>query len=112
MVTTLVLVLVIGVLQLALGLYVRNVLVDAAGDGARHGALAGATFADAEARTRDIIALTLAPGYAQSVRVDRVVRDGTPLVRVSVEAPLPVIGLIGPARALRVEGHAVQEGAP
>lgn len=112
MVGGLVLLLAVALLQLALGLYVRNVLVDAAGDGARRGALLGATPADAVARTRALVDLTLAPGYAGEVTASRIVRDGTALVRVEVAAPLPVIGLIGPAGTLRVAGHAVQEGGP
>ncbi len=112
MVTALVLVLVVAVLQLALALYVRNVLVDAAGEGARYGALLGATDADAVARTRDLVDLTLADGYVRRVTAERITRDGTTLVRVSVEAPLPVIGLVGPSRGLRVDGHAVPEGGP
>lgn len=112
MVGTLVLSLAVALLQLALGLYVRNILIDAAGDGARRGALLGAGPEDALARTRELVDLGLAPGYGADVSADRIVRDGTAMVRVRIEAPLPVIGLIGPPGTLSVEGHAVQEGAP
>ena len=36
---------------------------------------------------------------------------GTPVVQAEVTAPLPVLGLFGPAGALRVTGHAVDEAA-
>ncbi|MDN5669113.1 MAG: pilus assembly protein, partial [Renibacterium salmoninarum] len=31
---------------------------------------------------------------------------GIPVLRITVRAPLPVIGLIGPAKVLEVNGHA------
>ena len=42
----------LGLLQLALGLHVRNVLIDAAGEGTRRAALVRGTTAEAEARVR------------------------------------------------------------
>lgn len=114
MVAAVLLVVVLAALQLALGLHVRNVLVDAAGEGARHGALAGAGPDDAVERTSDIIAMSLAPEYRGEVTARHVTRDGLTVLEVRVEAPLPVIGLLGPARGLQVDGHALVEpgGAP
>lgn len=110
MVAALVVLLWAGALQLALGLYVRNVLVDAAGEGARHGALAKAGPADAESRTRQILAMSLDENYPATVRAGRVERDGVALLRVRVDAPLPVIGLLGPTGMLGADGHALVEG--
>ncbi len=98
----------VGVLQLALALHVRNTLVDAAGEGARHGALVGRGPADAAQRTRDLIGASLADDLAQDVTAGTVTLDGVDTVVVTVRAPLPVIGLVGP-RALEVDGHAVDE---
>ena len=36
--------------------------------------------------------------------------EGQPVVEVTVRAPLPVIGLLGPRRTLAVRGHAMVEG--
>ena len=49
----------LGLLQLALGLHVRNVLIDAAGEGARRAALVGGTTAEAEARVRALAGAAL-----------------------------------------------------
>ncbi|WP_244925118.1 hypothetical protein [Actinomyces bowdenii] len=56
---------VMALLQLALGLHARNVLIDAAGEGARRAALAGGTPAEAQARVRALSDAALADGYVQ-----------------------------------------------
>lgn len=100
-----------ALLQLALGLHVRNVLIDAAGEGARRAALVGGTEAEAAARVDMLADAALADGYVENVTVSRTVVGGTPVVRAEVTAPLPVLGLLGPAGRLRVTGHAVDEAA-
>lgn len=100
------------VMQLALALHVRNVLTDAAAEGARHAALDGATDEAGTQRARDLITATLSAGYAENVRTTTVHTDGVELRRVDISAPLPLIGLIGPAGGLEVRGHAVVEGEP
>lgn len=109
LVSVLVVTIVVALLQLVLGLHVRNTLVDSASEGARHAALAGSTPAEGVARTRELIGLTLSPRYARDVTASWVERDGTALVRVEVSAPLPVLGLLGPSGVLDVSGHAVLE---
>ena len=86
----------------------RNTLVDAAGEGARHGALVGRGPADAVDRTRGLIASSLADGLADDVTAGTRTVDGVQVVVVTVRAPLPVVGLAGP-RTLGVSGHAVDE---
>lgn len=100
-----------AVVQLTLGLHVRNTLVDCAGEGARYAARADRDLADGERRTRELIATALAPGFAGTVTARTVVRGGLELVEVEVRAPLPVIGLIGPAGGLTVRGHGLEEGS-
>ncbi|WP_240038259.1 TadE/TadG family type IV pilus assembly protein [Actinomyces procaprae] len=108
-------ILVIGVsvalLQLALGLHVRNVLTDAAGEGARRAALVGGTTAEADARVRALADASLADGYVEAVTVTRTAVGGLSIVQVDVTAPLPVLGLLGPGGMLHVTGHAVDEAA-
>lgn len=99
-----------GVLQLALALHVRSTLVDCAAEGARYGALADRSPADGAARTRELIAMSLSPRFAEQVVADDVLVDGTEMVRVTVTAGLPVLGLLGPAGSLTVDGHALEEG--
>lgn len=109
MVAALLVVLAIGVLQLALTLYVRNVVLSGASEGARVAARADATGADGVARAEELIGSSLMPGYAQDVVAAEEVVGGVRVVRVTVTAPLPVIGLLGPAGALTVSGRAVKE---
>lgn len=111
LVGVLVVAVVLALLQLTLGLHVRNVLTDAAGEGARRAALQGGTTAEAQERVHALADAALADGYVDSVTVSRTVVDGLEVVRVEVTAPLPVLGLFGPGGALRVTGHAVDEVA-
>ncbi|WP_182113447.1 MULTISPECIES: TadE/TadG family type IV pilus assembly protein [unclassified Actinotalea] len=98
-----------GVLQLTLALHVRATLIDCAAEGARYGALADRTPEDGARRTRELVALSLAPGVAQDVVAEATTVDGLPVVRVEVSAALPVLGPLGPAGALVVDGHALEE---
>ncbi|WP_225753963.1 TadE/TadG family type IV pilus assembly protein [Actinotalea sp. Marseille-Q4924] len=100
----------LGVLQVALALHVRATLVDCAAEGARYGALADRTAADGAARTRELVAMSLSPRFAEDVEGSRAVVQGLDVVRVEVSAPLPVLGLLGPGGVLSVDGHALAEG--
>ena len=96
----------VSIMQLSLVLHVRNTLIDAAGSGARYGTLADRGAADAHERTVDLISASLTDSYGQDVHVEEIVRSGVPTLRVTVRAPLPALGLIGPQGALEVHGHA------
>ncbi len=98
-----------AVLQLTLALHVRNTLVDCAAEGARYAALADRRPADGAVRTRDLIGMSLAPGFADDVTAVNRTLGGLAVVEVRVTAPLPVAGLLGPAGLLTVTGHALQE---
>lgn len=102
----------VGVVQLALALHVRNTLVDCASEGARYGALGGSTPQAGAARARELITGALSPRYAERVEASVVGADGVDVVVVRVEAPLPVLGLIGPGGVVSVSGRAVAEGRP
>ena len=99
----------VALLQLTIVLHVRNTLVDSAGEGARYGALAGHEPSDGAQRSRDLIAQSLSSAYAQGVTSGRTTLDGLEVVEVEVEAPLPLVGLVGPAGTLTVRGHALVE---
>ena len=99
----------VAILQLGLALHVRNVLVDCASQGARLGALADSDPQAGADRTRELIRSELADRYADHVSAGTAEVDGLPTVEVRVDAPLPVIGLLGVGRTLSVSGHALSE---
>lgn len=96
----------LAIIQLTLILHVRNTLIDAAASGARYGTLADRGAADAEERTRGLIQSALNAGFAQHVSTSEVTYQGLRTLEVTVRAPMPVIGLIGPRDLLEVKGHA------
>lgn len=96
----------IAIVQLTLVLHVRNTLIDAAASGARYGTLADRNPEDAVARTEELIRGSLADSYGSDVAVGESTAGGVRTLEVVVRAPLPVIGLIGPAGVMEVRGHA------
>ena len=98
----------LAVLQLALALHVRNTLVDAAAEGARYGALADNTPPDGVARAVDLIGVALGDAYTGDVRASSGSYLGQRAVVITVTAPLPLAGLLGPT-VLEVSGHAAVE---
>ena len=109
LVGVLVTVLALAVVQLALALHVRNTVLDAAAEGARYAALAGASEADGVARTRELISAAISSDYADDVSATTTTVGGVPAVAVTVRATLPVVGLLGVDHALEVTGHAAVE---
>lgn len=101
--------LLLAVLQLAFALHVRNTLADAAAEGARYRALVGVTDADGVQRTRTLIATALGEAYARDVALTRSGSGGDEVIEVTVRAPLPALGLLGPANAMEVTGRATVE---
>ena len=102
-------VLTLGVLQLGLAIYVRNVVHDAAVEGAFHAALADTSLGEGAARTRDIVARTVGQGYASDVAVTQVGVGSAATVVVRVRTTLPLVGLLGAPRALEVTARAPAE---
>ena len=100
----------VAVLQLALVQHVHATLVDCAGEGARYGAQAGHGPADGAERTRLLASQAVSSVYTRDVTAVRTVGDGLDVVEVTVRAPFPVIGLVGPSGQMVVRGHAMVEG--
>ncbi|MHA7305432.1 TadE/TadG family type IV pilus assembly protein [Arthrobacter sp. TMN-49] len=107
LVGALVTVIFVALLQLALALHVRNTVADAASSAARYGALGDRTAADAHERATMLVGTALGPNYVQDVSVSVETQNGLNILQVSITAPLPLIGLFGPARSLEMSGHAV-----
>jgi hypothetical protein len=102
----------LAVLQVGVALHVRNTLVAAAAEGARYGADADRTPADAAQRTREVVGSSLSVAYAQDVQAAYEDVGGLRTLVVQVRAPLPMLGLVGPSGDLVVTGHAIAEAAP
>lgn len=99
----------LALVQLGLALHVRNTLTASAAEGARFGANADRTPAQGAALTRQLIRDSLADTFADGVTADVEQVGGFETVVIRVHATLPVIGLLGPARGISVQGHAVEE---
>ena len=109
MVSVLLLPLVLGVLQLALVMHVRNTLTSVAGEAARYAAVSGSSAAAGEAKANQMLAVGLSSGFAREVDVRAETVAGTAGFESVIQAQVPVLGIGGPAIALRVTGHAVAE---
>ncbi|HEY0905542.1 MAG TPA: TadE/TadG family type IV pilus assembly protein [Marmoricola sp.] len=103
--------LVLGIIQVALVLHVRNTLTAAATEGARYAATVDRHPQDGVARTRTQIDGALAGRFAGDVSAAVVDVDGVPTVEVRVRATVPPLGLWGPGVGLEVVGHGVRETA-
>lgn len=98
-----------AVIQLGLGVYVRNVVHDAAVEGAFHAGLADTSLASGAERTREIVTRAVGAEYADDVSAREAHLAGMPAVEVTVRAPLPLLGLWGAPRVLEVSAHAPVE---
>ena len=96
----------LAIVQLTLVLHVRNTLIDAAASGARYGTLADRNDGDAKERTVQLITAALNSDFARDVSTSESTFQGIRTLEVTVRAPLPVIGFIGPRALLEVKGHA------
>ena len=108
LVGTLLTVVTLAVVQLGLAVYVRNVVHDAAVEGAYHGALADTSLADGAARTERLIHAAV-NGLDASVSARDTTALGVPAIEVTVVATLPLIGLLGLPAGMEVSAHAPRE---
>lgn len=99
-----------AVLQLGIAMYVHNMLVSCAAEGARSAARADRDPQDAVGQTQALVAQTLTPAYAHDVSAGEETVGGVRAVVVRVRAPLPLFGLFGPSRVMQATGHAFAEG--
>ncbi|KJL23763.1 TadE-like protein [Microbacterium oxydans] len=109
LVGTLLTALTLAVLQLAFAVYVRNVVHDAAVEGAYHAALADTTPEEGADVTREVISRAVGSEYADDIRIG--VSGAAPYetVDVRVRTTFPLLGLIGLPLAMEVEAHAPAE---
>jgi hypothetical protein len=97
---------VLAVVQVGLALHVRATIQSAAAEGARVAAISGP--ATGVARTRSVLATSIADGVVEDVTASTMTVRGVATVVVVVHARLPLVGLLGPT-SLVVQGHALVE---
>jgi len=102
-------VLTLGVLQFALTVYVRNVVHDAAVEGAHVAALADTEPGEGVQRTVLVIGRAVGADYARDVSVQETTALGVPTMEVTVRTTLPLVGLLGVPSGLEVTGRAPVE---
>jgi len=99
----------LAVFQLGLALHIRNTLIACASEGARYGARADATPQDGVTRSRQLIRASLSDRYADRITAVTTTVDGIRVLVLRIDAPLPVIGPLGPDRFLHVQARAFLE---
>jgi Flp pilus assembly protein TadG len=109
MVSALLSLLFLAVFQLGLALHIRNTLISCASEGARYGARANATPQDGAARASQLIRASLSDRFADDVTATTTTVDGIQVLQVRIQAPLPVLGPLGPDRVLSVQARAFSE---
>ncbi len=109
LVSALVIALAMGVIQLALTLHVRNMMVSAASEGARLAATNDRGTQDGVDRTRWLLSESLG-GIETSVTAEDTTIESAPAVEVTVSAPVPLLGLWG-AGTMTVSARAFEEAA-
>lgn len=102
-------VVVLAIVQFAIVVYVRNVVHDAAVEGAYTAALADHDPVTAESRTRELIARALGEDLNAVVIVREEASASGPVVRLEVVVRLPLAGLLGIPNGLEVIAHAPRE---
>jgi Flp pilus assembly protein TadG len=99
----------LAILQLGFAVYVRNMVHDAAVEGAHYAALADTTLEDGAERTRLSITRAVGASFADDIAVARSDRLGHPTAVVTVRTTLPVIGLLGIPYGMEVDADAPME---
>src|SRR5690606_38243420 len=99
----------LAVLQVALAVYVRNVVHDAAVEGAHYAALADTSLEEGAERTRSVIARAVGAGFAEDVAIGQDASLGHDSVIVRVRTTLSVLGLIGVPYGMEVQARAPVE---
>lgn len=102
----------LGLVQVALVLYVRNSVTAAATEGARYAARLDQGPSDGAARTRRQLDGVIGDRFVQDVTARDTIVDGLAVAEVRVRVRVPPLGLWGPAVELDLTGHGVREVAP
>ncbi len=96
------------VVQVALVLHVRTTLTAAAAEGSRAAAMADSSFEVGEQRTRAVLSGNVAESVIEAVEVGTMVDAGVTYSEVTIQARLPLLGLLGPT-VMSIRGRSIQE---
>ena len=99
----------LSVLGLALVGFARNVMFDAAVEGARFGALADQTANAGCRRAEEIFSHALGGAIKPKVQCESAIVGTRSVVVVSLEAALPGLGFLPNGKSFRAVGHATSE---
>ncbi len=99
----------LGVLQFALTVYLRNVVHDAAVEGAFHAALADVDVREGATRAVAVVERAIGDGYVVAASAALVGAEGQEEVEVSVSATLPLVGIFGVPAGWEVTARAPRE---
>jgi Flp pilus assembly protein TadG len=99
----------LAVLQLGVAVYVRNVVHDAAVEGAYYAALADVDTAAGAQRAHDVVAGAVGADFVDEVLARDSGGLGHETVSVTVTTRLPLLGLLGVSRGWEVTVHAPAE---
>ncbi|CAN7315044.1 TadE/TadG family type IV pilus assembly protein [Microbacterium sp. LjRoot45] len=99
----------LGVLQFALTVYLRNVVHDAAVEGAFHAALADVDVREGATRAVAVVERAIGDGYGVAASAALVGAEGREEVEVSVTATLPLVGIFGVPAGWEVTARAPRE---
>lgn len=108
MVAVLVVFVAFAVIQVALTLHIRNVLISSASEGAHLAAMVDRGPEQGEARALALAASAIGAGYQVDAVASPIVIDGRAAVSIEVSAPIPVLGLWG-AGSMSVSARAIEE---
>lgn len=106
MVAVLIVMIALMIIQAALILHTRNTLVDAAVQGAHHASLVGASVQAGEERAEKLIEERFGKRFDAQVSATE---DTEGVITVRISATLPLVGLLGPAGGMTVQGRAIDE---
>ncbi|MDO5727034.1 MAG: pilus assembly protein [Bowdeniella nasicola] len=100
-----------AITQLIFAMHVRAIVSDCLREGARHAALANGDLASGRDYTHQLLHASLNSAYSATVQVSltREWRSGLEVVHANAEAPLPLVGLVGPERVMQLDAYAVSE---
>lgn len=108
LVAVLVVLIALTIVQAAVLLHTRNTLIDAAVQGARYASLSGTSVEAGAERAQELTEQRFGGRLDASAHAHRAA-DGT--ITVTIDATLPLVGLIGPQAALQADGRALDEDA-
>ena len=112
LVSSLLVAMVLGLMQVLLLTHVRHTLISAAAEGARQASLVDVSTDQARQVTKAIIVTALSESYARNITLNQSTTLGVPTINVTIRAPFPALGLWSVGGEMVVSAHAPLEQVP